>query len=290
MGAANVAAAFQTYARVLRDHDKAMRVLVYMANVARDDDPAPWFGLGHAALAEHALGRDADADGEVGATDLRAVRRAITTLMKVGAITVTRKPNGRRPDHKTVRYRLHLLAPSTVADDSQDRHEPVADDSRDRREPVASEDDRRTLSGRTVGRSVVHRRTLSGSPWDAQRPPEEYEEYEERVEEEWVTSQGDVTTRAHASRQLDEINLSEEDEQATNGPDVTVTRDRDARAAALAELSKLFNRPPVDEQRPPVDEQPVTTTVLQAGSCPDCGVYLDPDGSCFVCAMGRMSA
>ena len=57
-----------------------------------------------------------------------------------------------------------------------------------------------------------------------------------------------------------------------------------------AELSKLFNRPPVDEQRPPVDEQPVTTTVLQAESCPDCGVYLDPDGTCFVCAMGRMSA
>lgn len=174
MGASNVAAAFHTYARVLRDHDKAMRLLVFMANVARDDDPRPWFGMGHAALAEHALGRDTE-DGEVGASDLRAVRRAVTTLLKVGAITVDRPPNGRRADHKTVRYRLHLTVPVVVDDGGDDK-------------------DRRTVSGRTVGRSAVVRRTLSGSPQDAHRPPKEEEENEERVEEEVVTSPTQVQT------------------------------------------------------------------------------------------------
>lgn len=187
MGASNVAAAFQTYARVLRDHDKAMRLLVYMANVARDDDSTPWFGMGHAALAEHALGREPGDDGEVSTSDLRAVRRAITTLLNVGAITVTRPANGRRAEHKTVRYRLHLLAPATTDN--------------------SNHDDRRTLSGSTVGRSVVHRRTLSGSPWDAERPPKEKEEYEERAEEDLVTSQGEVTTRTYARPQPTEINL-----------------------------------------------------------------------------------
>lgn len=199
MGAHNFAAMLQTYRRALRDHDKAFRLLTYMAHVSRDDDPEPWFGMGHAALAYHALGRDLDERGEASQADLRAVRRGITTLLDIGAITVIRPANGRRSEHKTVCYRLHLHAPAKADDDRTDD------------EPQASNppDDRRTLSGPTVGRSVVHRRTLSGSPQDAQRPPKEKEENDERGEEEVVTSQGDLTTRAYPDEQANEIDHGE---------------------------------------------------------------------------------
>lgn len=217
MGAHNFAAMIQTYRRALRDHDKAFRLLAYMAHVSRDDDPEPWFGMGHAALAYHALGRDLDEHGEASQADLRAVRRGITTLLDIGAITVIRPANGRRSEHKTVCYRLHLHAPAK------------ADERRTDDEPQASDppDDRRTLSGPTVGRSVVHRRTLSGSPQDAHRPPKEKEENEERGEEDVVTSQGDLTTRAYPDEQADEIDHGEAGE---DGPDAVR---RDAAPAAI---------------------------------------------------------
>src|SRR5690606_23251919 len=115
-----------------------------------------------------------DEHGEASQADLRAVRRGITALLHIGATTVIRPATGRRSEHKTVCYRLHLHAPAKADDDRTDG------------EPQASNppDDRRTLSGPTVGRSVVHRRTLSGSPQDAQRPPKEKEENREEKKRE----------------------------------------------------------------------------------------------------------
>jgi hypothetical protein len=80
-----------------------MQVLVYMAVVSKDADAWPWFGLGQAALAELALGRE-----NPDATDLRAVQRAMAPLLDAGAVTVDRAGSARSDGNSTARYRLNL--------------------------------------------------------------------------------------------------------------------------------------------------------------------------------------
>ena len=55
VGASNALAAYVKYAGKVPP--QSLTVLVYMALVSKDADERPWFGAGHEALAQHALGR-----------------------------------------------------------------------------------------------------------------------------------------------------------------------------------------------------------------------------------------
>lgn len=105
MGASNVIAAYALYAG--RVPATSMQLLAYMACISKDDDKKPWYGQGHAALAEHALGRSAP----ITRADIKAVERAIAPLAEKGAITTDRKAAVRSDGPNTVRYRLHLKTP-----------------------------------------------------------------------------------------------------------------------------------------------------------------------------------
>lgn len=166
MGASNVIDAYRLWAG--RVPPLSMQVLVYMAAVSRDHDAEPWFGLGHKALAEWALGRPQPvADDEPGdPADLRAVRRAMTPLIDAGAVYVMRRASPNRAGHKTVKYGLNLGLYAA-------RH--------------------RTESDRVIGRNVAGHRTESDGSQDEFRPTEEYEEEEELQEEEAVDLPTDLT-------------------------------------------------------------------------------------------------
>lgn len=154
MGARNVAAAFHRWAG--RVPPLSMNILLYMAVVSKDNDERPWFTLGHAALAVHAMGRENPDE-----TDLRAVRRAMTPLLDAGALTVDRKPAARATGKTTARYRLNLDSEAT-------------DWAPDEPPEEAPEDHgRRTVSDRDVGRKVAGRRTKSGQTQDGNRPTKE---------------------------------------------------------------------------------------------------------------------
>lgn len=103
MGSYNALSAFTLYAGKVPP--LSMQLLTYMALVSRDGETRPWFGQGHAALANAALGRGLP----VSEADLRAVRRGIGPLLAIGAIRADRKaaPN-RDSEWTTVRYRLNL--------------------------------------------------------------------------------------------------------------------------------------------------------------------------------------
>src|SRR5690606_29696995 len=80
MGASNVIAAYTAWAGKVPA--TSMQLLAYMAAVSLDSDPQPWFGMGHEALAIHALGYREPTDAA-----LRAVRRAIAPLRQAGAVS-----------------------------------------------------------------------------------------------------------------------------------------------------------------------------------------------------------
>lgn len=102
MGASNIAAAFTLYGGKVPA--MSMLCLVYMALVAKDADAAPWYGKGHAALAEHALGRPSP----ITRKDIKAVERAVQPLIALKAISTDRPAAPRAEGPRTARYRLHL--------------------------------------------------------------------------------------------------------------------------------------------------------------------------------------
>lgn len=102
VGATNVATAYALYAG--RVPATSMCLLAYMALVSKDNDSRPWFGKGHAALADAALGRQLPHTR----ADIAAVERAITPLLAVGAIEADRRGSVRTSGPNTVRYRLNL--------------------------------------------------------------------------------------------------------------------------------------------------------------------------------------
>lgn len=104
MGVNNVLAAYSLYGNL---GGVAFKILVYMCAVSLDDDRDPWFGRGHAYLAEKALGRMPP----LTEADSRAVERAIAELRKHGAISIERRGAIRRDGRHTTRYRLHLVKP-----------------------------------------------------------------------------------------------------------------------------------------------------------------------------------
>lgn len=89
MGAGNVLLAYRAYAGKVPG--LSMVCLTYMAVVSKDADEYPWFGMGHKALAEHALGRKPP----ITDSDLRAVERAVKPLLAAGAIIVDRRAGER---------------------------------------------------------------------------------------------------------------------------------------------------------------------------------------------------
>lgn len=185
MGASNALAAYMLYAS--RVPPLSMQCLIYMALISKDADRRPWYGQGHAALAEHALGRPEP----ITDADLRAVRRAVTPLLAACAIEADRLASGRRDGPVTVRYRLNLLADVG-------------------RKPSGDAADRRTESDRTVGRKVAVRRTKSGRSQDGNRPPKEEEENEEQVEEEMAGSPTEVQTAREDNAHPEEVIPSRE--------------------------------------------------------------------------------
>lgn len=172
MGASNVIAAYSLYAG--RVPATSMQVLAYMAVVSKDSDDEPWYGQGHMALAQHALGRSVEPCGCVDAcrhfrSHEEAVRRAVRALRDVGAVTVNRAPSRRRSDGpRTVRYRLHLVEPASVQ--------------------------RPTESVSNAPRKTWQRPTENVSAPHGFRGAEEEEDYEERVEEERVGFSTQVQT------------------------------------------------------------------------------------------------
>jgi hypothetical protein len=164
VGASNALDAFRLYAGKVPP--LAMNVLTYMALVAMDKDREPKYWKGHETLAVHCLGRD---EASIDDSDLRAVRRAITSLFKAGAITVAQHSSGRGEKGGRVFYRLHLVTPT------QDEKRPVDDAPPTDLAP----DGKCPVDTGSTGRKVVEHRTKSDRAPDGKRPAKEYEETEE---------------------------------------------------------------------------------------------------------------
>lgn len=186
----------------------SMQCLIYMALVSMDGDDQPWFGMGHEALAELALGRPKP----ITESDLRAVRRAIEPLL-AEAIEADRRPANRGDGPSTVRYRLNLdvgRKPSSVEGGDVGRF------------PVATQDGLWS----DVGRKPVRRRTETVLQRNKRKKRSE-------KEEEVVAPSTQVQTAREDTEPAEKIDLAE-------------------------------GEPSGD----------------RAATC-SCGVYLDPDGSCF---------
>ncbi|MFE9099801.1 hypothetical protein [Actinomadura geliboluensis] len=160
MGAQNVKLAYAAYAGKVPS--TAMVCLLYMALISKDSDEAPWFGQGHEALAEHALGRVPPLEVK----DVRAVERAVAPLLEAGAIVADRRPAPRAGGPRTVRYRLMLPR--------GDAHRKAVDVEADApRNPV---DERPTVSGGDVPRKPSERPTETVQTSHENRGTEEKEE------------------------------------------------------------------------------------------------------------------
>jgi hypothetical protein len=122
MGIKNVLAAFAMWAGKVPQ--TSFTLLSYMAATSMDTDAEPWFSRGHEHLAIHALGRPA----EVERADVKAVERAISPLLRAGAIDTIRRASVRRDGLSTAAYRLNLGprdVPRKAGDeDAQDSHRP----------------------------------------------------------------------------------------------------------------------------------------------------------------------
>lgn len=127
MGAINVGTAFATYAG--RVPATSMCLLAYMALVSKDNDARPWYGQGHAALADAALGRRLPHSK----ADIVAVERAIAPLVAIGAIEADRRASVRSNGPNTVRYRLNLSAQLRLVDVDLPRVTQAVDNPRHRR-------------------------------------------------------------------------------------------------------------------------------------------------------------
>jgi hypothetical protein len=167
MGAANALAAYRMYAGQVPP--TSLLALVYMATVSLDRDAEPMWWEGHEILAVRILG----ASEPVTDAALRAVRRAVTPLFRTGAITVDRHSSAHGSRLITVRYRLWLATPAP------DGIRPVHNRPEPADDPPA-QDGIRPVDSASTGRFLVEHRTISGRAPDGNRPPEEYEETEER--------------------------------------------------------------------------------------------------------------
>ena len=181
MGASNAVRVYATWGHLA---DRPLRVLTYMALVARDNDAAPWFGQGHEALAVFALSLTPDDAG------LRAVRRAVTALHDAGAIETVRRATFGKRGTSHVQYRLWLDGP--CPQDGQRPMAPVDNHPAKHVDNPAPQDAQRPMAAESIGRSVVVHRTVSGRPQVAERPTKEEEEEEERINPEANLRNGEM--------------------------------------------------------------------------------------------------
>lgn len=211
MGASHIASAYTRWAG--RVPPLSMVLLTYMALVAKDANSEPWYSQGHQALAELALGRPAP----LTTADLRAVERAITPLLRAGAIVPNRRASVRRDGHSTVRYLLvindHTEAHARrfASGDKSDGPDesPVDNPLQDSQRPTDSDTHAR--------RNPTARPTETVTTPDGNRGTEEKEEpVEEREEEEIVDLETAVTvSRANGAANKPKIDSPS---QPTTGP------------------------------------------------------------------------
>lgn len=102
MGAANALAAYATWGGKVPP--LSLNLLVYMALRSVDGGEHLRFGLGHAHLAEHALGRPIP----IGRSDIKAVERAITPLLRAGALSSIQRGAVRVDGDSCAIYRLYF--------------------------------------------------------------------------------------------------------------------------------------------------------------------------------------
>jgi hypothetical protein len=183
MGSSNALAAFRLYGGKVPP--TSLNLLAYMALVSVDKDAEPWWSQGHEMLAIQVLGEPEPVTDAA----LRAVRRGITPLFEAGAITAARRSSGHGGRVIQVRYRLWLTCPAP------DGNRPVHNG--------ATPDGNRPIRNGGVGRKVVERRTKSGQAQDGNRPPNEYEEYEERDLKAGIPTPVD-DTRTGSAREAEE--------------------------------------------------------------------------------------
>jgi hypothetical protein len=197
MGASNALAAYVRWAGKVPP--MSMQVLLYMALVSKDSDVWPWFGLGQAALAEHAMGRV-----EPTATDVRAVSRAMSPLLDAGAVTVTRAASHRSGGNSTAKYHLNLHERADAArsewEQSPDGKRRMADP---RRKGVPQDGNRRmeatghtTESDNVIRRNPTSHTTVCDEPYDELRRSKEEEETRGARE----GRNGDLPTASHPPR------------------------------------------------------------------------------------------
>jgi hypothetical protein len=199
MGASNAMAAYTAYASRLPA--KSMLVLAWMALVSLDADTEPWWSQGHDVLATMALGRK----GPITAADLRAVERAVQPLFQAGAITVDRHSSGHPGRALHVRYRLWLAHPAPDEKRRVQNRPPPAESAPPQNlHPAAPDENRRTPDTGTRQFLGPHPTVFGAAP-DEKRRTNEYEEYEERIEnqEELFSSATPATDRGREARDDD---------------------------------------------------------------------------------------
>ncbi len=235
MGAMNVLAAYAKYSGKVPP--LSMVLLAYMAVVSMDSDSHPWFGRGHKALAEHALGRAAPIEE----ADVRAVERAIAPLLKVGAIFVDRRAAPRGDGVNTVRYRLNLR--SDV--------------------PRKPWDERPTETVRDVPRFPAERPTESDETPHGNRGTEEYEETGGVQEEEGVDLHHLDTGAGNATDETTKIDQSAEEPPKTSPADDLLRNVMNAVGATPAEARALIDA--VEEKHHPSDISKYMATMAKSG-------------------------
>ncbi len=166
----------------------SMIALTYMALVSKDKDDWPWYGNGQEAVAEFGLGRP-----NPDRTDLRAVQRALTPLLEVGAITVDRAGANRGDGNTVARYRLNIHERADEA-----RRKWLETDAGKRRASRAKPGPRETtVSGQERREKVTQETTVSDARDDGNRRAKEEEDLEE-LKDQGIS--GSSTTASHPSR------------------------------------------------------------------------------------------
>ncbi len=166
----------------------SMIVLTYMALVSKDKDDWPWYGNGQEAVAEFGLGRP-----NPDRTDLRAVQRALTPLLEVGAITVDRAGANRGDGNTVARYRLNIHESA-----DEERRKWLETDAGKRRSFRAKPGPRETtVSGQERRRFLTQETTVSDARDARNRRAKETEETED-LEDQGIS--GSSETASHPSR------------------------------------------------------------------------------------------
>jgi hypothetical protein len=265
MGASNVLAAYSLYAGKVPP--QSMVLLAYMAAVSKDSDANPWFGMGHQALAQFALGRPAPA----GRADIKAVERSIAPLVAVGAIATARRAAPRGEGPKTVRYLLNLrVAPRISGDDCPDIPLKPGDESAN--VPRISGDD---------AKGAINASDISGGVDDHPRAGQEGGSHPpETVPVVPHIPASHPPESGHTSPEIRGTEDYEEDGGAIGGGESGSSHLRAGIARARTAGGKFI---PLPRQSAQAAVAATITKPRPSGPTCACSALLDPDGTCFIC-------